>query len=90
MGSHVRTETAERGSTQVSFTQYSFYVLVATLIVNTELMMSCHVHNADQRIFECNCKTINCFVVRLTQATSAEIKKYQLSRKTHVLSLTQS
>ena len=75
MRSHVRSENRDcRERIHSSFTQYSFDVLVATLIVNSELVMSCHVHNVDERIFECNCKSINCFVVRLTQATCAEIR----------------
>ena len=69
----MRTETAERGSTHVSFTQYSFDVLVATLIVNSELEMSYHVHNVDQCIFECNCKSTNCFVVMLVQRSEGRI-----------------
>ena len=91
--SHVRRENRhcrERiHSSQLH--KYSFDVLVATLIVNSELVMSCHVHNVDQRIFECNCKSINCFVERPTQATCAEIRsasvEFQSLMQAHVLCL---
>ena len=89
MRNHVRSENRVRDcrvrerihSSQLHTIFIHFDVLVATLVVNSELVMSCHVHNVDQRIFECNCKSINCFVVRLTQTTCAEIWKSQLSRK---------
>ena len=99
----VRTEVAERRSTRVSFTQFLFDALVANgdcwFRTRDELLCS---QCWSERIFECNCKSINCFVwgwhVSLLQSSEVSVVQEELTRacvefqsvQAYVLSLTRS